>query len=340
MIGNMEPMHCLHGYQADNHAAHERTYHRSVTQFEIDKVTRTNGNDTAHRNNPQQAPLYVEYHGKSHGSYRRRNGIHQITVMRHHTQFAELLVNHDILHRQQAHGYYNAEGHCTDHQHRIHSPHNAHLDIIVNHIIHKVYQRHPRNDEQCTRQQRMIGSFREPDKRRHIGQTGRNQCGNGNTHIVIDAELHATGTDAEAGKSADRGKQKRHPVTTEQFTETSAGKAGTDGNNVWHIVPLLVFDSFQFLLILVEGIVILNSPPGQFADFGNGSHVDAMLFTFLEFGERMQAVAHIHHQHGITYVDVELFFRQPQIGGNTVQVTNNTVCISRTLHQQLSGTKQ
>ena len=260
--------------------------------------------------------------------------------MRHHTQFAELLVNHDILHRQQAHGYYNAEGHCTDHQHRIHSPHNAHLDIIVNHIIHKVYQRHPRNDEQCTRQQRMIGSFREPGKRRHIGQAGRNQCGNGNTHIVIDAELHATGTDAEAGKSADRGKQKRHPVTTEQFTETSAGKAGTDGNNVWHIVPLLVFDSFQFLLILVEGIVILNSPPGQFADFGNGRHVDAMLFTFLEFGERMQAVAHIHHQHGITYVDVELFFRQPQIGGNTVQVTNNTVRISRTLHQQLSGTKQ
>ena len=117
--------------------------------------------------------------------------------------------------------------------------------LISNHIIHKVYQRHPRNDEQCTRQQRMIGSFREPDKRRHIGQTGRNQCGNGNTHIVIDAELHATGTDAEAGKSADRGKQKRHPVTTEQFTETSAGKAGTDGNNVWHIVPLRVFDSFQ-----------------------------------------------------------------------------------------------
>ena len=35
MIGNMEPMHCLHGYQADNHAAHERTYHRSVTQFEM-----------------------------------------------------------------------------------------------------------------------------------------------------------------------------------------------------------------------------------------------------------------------------------------------------------------
>ena len=85
----------------------------------------------------------------------------------------------------------------------------------------------------------------------------------------------------------------------------------------------LVFDSFQFLLILVEGIVILNSPPGQFADFGNGCHVNAMLLALLEFGERMQAVAHIHHQHGITYVDVELFFRQPQIGGNTVQVTNN-----------------
>ena len=57
------------------------------------------------------------------------------------------------------------------------------------------------------------------------------------TRSMIDAELHATGTDAEAGKSADRGKQKRHPVTTEQFTETSAGKAGTDGNNVWLNMP-------------------------------------------------------------------------------------------------------
>ena len=62
-----------------------------------------------------------------------------------------------------------------------------------------------------------------------------------------------------------------------------------------------------------------------------------MLFTFLEFGERMQAVTHIHHQHGITYVDVELFFRQPQIGGNTVQVTNNTVRISRPVRSNKSS---
>ena len=43
-------------------------------------------------------------------------------------KFSELsMVPHDsylVYAIAAAHGYYNAEGHCTDHQHRIHSPHN------------------------------------------------------------------------------------------------------------------------------------------------------------------------------------------------------------------------
>lgn len=76
-----------------------------------------------------------------------------------------------LLHRQQAHGYYNAEGHCmtiSNHSQPAIMPFPPGYENTDRH--------HPQslsaapNDEQCTRQQRMMDSG-EPGKRRHIGQT-------------------------------------------------------------------------------------------------------------------------------------------------------------------------
>ena len=229
--------------------------------------------------------------------------------MRNHAQFAELLVNHHIFHSQQAHGHHNAERHGTHHEHRIDGTHDAHLYIVVNHVVHKVYNGNSRHNEQCARQQRMVRRARKPCKGGDISQTCGHQRRNGDAHIQIDTELYATRTDTETCKSGDRGKQKGNPVAAEQLAEATTGKTRTDGNEIGGVVPLLVFYLLQLFLVAVERIVFLNGTPGQLADFGYGRHVDTMFLALLKFGIRVRFVTQVHHQHCISHVDVKIFLR-------------------------------
>ena len=93
--------------------------------------------------------------------------------MRNHAQFTELFVNHHIFYHQQTHGYDNAKSHGTNHQYRIHSTDDAHLNVVVNHVIYKVDDRNSRHNEQCTSQQRMIGSCGKSGKGGEVGKESR-----------------------------------------------------------------------------------------------------------------------------------------------------------------------
>ena len=57
-----------------------------------------------------------------------------------------------------------------------------------------------------------------------------------------------------------------------------------------------IFGFVLFLIVAAVGVIaaVKYMPSRERADFGNGSHVDAMLFAFLEFGERMQAILILH----------------------------------------------
>ena len=179
----MKPVDGFHRHQAHHHSSRKGTDDRTEPQLEVDKVTRTYGKDSPDGNHPQQTALDIEYHGETHRGYGRRNGVYIIRIVRNHAQFAELLVNHHIFHSQQAHGYHNAESHGTHHQHRIDGTHDSHLYVIVNHVVHKVYNRHSRHDEQRASQQRMIRSSRQPCKSSDISKAGGHQCRDGDTHI-------------------------------------------------------------------------------------------------------------------------------------------------------------
>lgn len=72
----------------------------------------------------------------------------------------------------------------------------------------------------------------------------------------------------------------------------------------------------------------------------NGSHVDAVLLALLEFGVREMVIAHIHLQSGVTNLDVQLLFRNAQVGRRTLHVPHNAVRVGSTLDQQLPRTQQ
>ena len=64
-------------------------------------------------------------------------------------------------------------------------------------------------------------------------------------------------------------------------------------------------------------------------------HVDAVMVASLHLRERVRLVAHIHLQHVIVYIDVQVFLWQAQIGRRAMHVTADTTGVCRTIHQYL-----
>ena len=260
--------------------------------------------------------------------------------MRHHAQLAELMVDLYIIHHQHPHGKSYPERHCPDHHHCIGCPRNPDKQVIIDHVIHKIDQRHTWHDKQGTSQQRLIRCGRQPRKRRSVRQTGRYKRRNRNTHIHVNPELNTTRPDTESDKCTNRSKQKCNPVTAEQLTETTTGKPGTDRHQIRHIVTRFTRNPLKLFLIPVQRIVLFDSLPRQTADLRNGRHIDAMLLTLLKLGKGMRLITHIHHDHRPSDIQMKLFFRNPHESCHTLHVPFDAVRIRRTLHQQFSRTEQ
>ena len=64
------------------------------------------------------------------------------------------------------------------------------------------------------------------------------------------------------------------------------------------VVTFAGTDFFQLLLVFFQRIVLADGSPGEFADGGNSSHVDAVFFATLEFGKRMFFVAQVYEPSG------------------------------------------
>ena len=205
--------------------------------------------------------------------------------------------------------------------------------MIIDHVIHKIDQRHARHDKQGTSQQRLIRRGRQSRKRRSVRQAGRHKRRNRNTHIHVNPELDTTRPDTEPDKSTNRSKQKYDPVTTEQLTETATSKSGADRHQIRHIVTRFTRNPLKLFLILVQRIVLLDRLPRQMADLRNGRHIDAMLLALLEFGKGMRLVTHIHHNHRPSDIQMELLFRNPHKSSHTFHVPFDAVRVRRTLHQ-------
>ena len=123
---------------------------------------------------PRHEPLgHVEDGGKSHRRDSRCKGILPKFVMRGHAQFMHKTVDTETLDGQ---GY--AKRHGKDHEQCVGSPDESHLNMVVEHVAHKVDKRHTRHDEEGTGHHRMPRSGGDQERLKDFGnESHRRRCG-------------------------------------------------------------------------------------------------------------------------------------------------------------------
>ena len=166
-----------------------------------------------------------------------------------------------------------------------------------------------------------------------VGEAGRQERGDRHADVMVDAPLHAVGPGLEAAERADGGVEEGDPVATEQLAEAAAGESGADGHEERLVAPGLVGDLLELLLETVDGVILLDRPPGEAADLRQGGHVDAMFLAFLELGEGVGLVADVDHDHGPVDVEVQFVLGDSQKSGEPFHVAVDAVGVGRALDQ-------
>ena len=150
---------------------------------------------------------------------------------------------------------------------------------------------------------------------------------------MIGTQIIEHRTQAEPQDSGHRSVEEGRPVATELDAESAAGKPGTDRYLPRGVVTFAGTDFFQLLLVFFQRIVLADGSPGEFADGGNSSHVDAVFFATLEFGKRMFFVAQVYHQHVVVDVNMQVFVGQSQVGRRAFHVAHDAARVRRAFHQ-------
>ena len=185
----------------------------------------------------------------------------------------------------------------------------------------------------------MVGRGGKPGERGSVSQAGGDERGDGHAHVRVEARLGTTGPDPESDERTDRGEEESGPIAAKQFAEAAARDAGSDRQDIRRIVTGLPRDFLQFLLVFIQGIILLDRPPGEFADLREGSHIDAVFLAFLEFGERVALIAHVYHDHGVTDIQMQLLLGDSHESGYPLHVPFDAVCVRGAFYQQFSGTE-
>ena len=235
----------------------------------------------------------------------------------------------------------DSEGHSEHHHHGVDRPFQTHSEIGIQHIIDKIDKRNSRYDEQCAGKKRMERSC---SPCRKICGEPRYHCGNerrdGDGKIFVDAELVESGAAVESEESSERCVEERNPVAAELDAESAAGQCCTGGSHQLVVVAWPFGDFLQFLLVLFGGEMFAHSLVCEVADGFDGSEVDAVLDSFLEFRERVGFVAEVYHQDVMVNEDMEVFLIETEEKSCSYHVSADSVSVRCAFQQKLSGPEQ
>lgn len=76
------------------------------------------------------------------------------------------------------------------------------------------------------------------------------------------------------------------------------------------------------------------------ADGLDGGHVDPMVLTALELGERVLLVAQVNHEHGVRDVDVQMLFGQAEESRSAFHVAHDAVGVGGALDEQFASAQE
>ena len=163
------------------------------------------------------------------------------------------------------------------------------------------------------------------------------ECRNGNAHIVVESLAKQPAAQIHTNGSCQRCIEESNPVATELNTESTAGKSGSDSHLKRSVVARALAYILQFLGILLNGVVFGDGLPCELRNKRDGGHVDTVLGAALEFGERVFAVAEVHHEHVELHIHMEVLLGQSEKSGHTVHVADDTVGVSSAFDKHLTG---
>ena len=229
MMRNMEPVNSLDADKTDERTAGKRTDGKShvqsdiiVGRTQIDEVTRTNGNDSAYCHNPEQTTRDVENHGESHSRNGCCRSITNIVIVWYHRYRLELAKVEIAQFQEEG----NTERHGYNHQKGVNGSRQSHLYVVVEHIVHEVYQWHARYDKQRTGKQRMERCAR-PCVRKPCGKESKERADKSSDRdadIVVETTTKQPSTQIHTDGGSKRRIEESSPVATELNAEATARK--------------------------------------------------------------------------------------------------------------------
>ena len=145
-----------------------------------------------------------------------------------------------------------AERHRADDEHGVEGSCDARHDEVVEHVVRCIDQRHAGYDEEGAGDDGVHGCRRVDDALRERRQGGRDEGGDGDARIVVEAALVADRACVEAEEGADRRDEEGDEVAAEEQARAAAGEAGADGGREVRVGILAAFEGFQFLFKAFE----------------------------------------------------------------------------------------
>ena len=262
-------------------------------------------------------------------------------------------VFHEVVDAAHLNGESDAERHSQNHQQRVDSAHHAHFYISVEHVAHEVDERNAGHDEQGASHERMPGRVGVHDSWQEVGKSRRereecgspcDECGyesrDADGYIVVAAACGQEHAQTETEDGCQRAIEERRPVATELYAEAAAGKAAADSYLPRSEAARRRANFLQRRLVLFKRIVVADGAPCELAYLSDGGHVDAVLLTALELGERVLGIAVVHHEHVPVDVEVQVAFVETKEGCGALHRTADARGVGCTLHKYASGAQK
>ena len=227
-----------------------------------------------------------------------------------------------------------AECHRADDEHGVEGARDARSDEVVEHVVRRIDQRHAGHDEEGAGDDGVHGGRGVDDALRERSQGCRDEGGDGDACIIVEAALVAEDACIEAEKGADRRDEEGDEVAAEEQAGAAAGEAGADGGREVRVGVLAIFESLQFLFEAFERPVVAHGAPDDAAYGGEDGHAHAVLAAFREFRVGALLVLDVEEKRRIHDVTADVFGRDAHVSRRAHDVARRSVGVGAVLHEE------
>lgn len=103
------------------------------------------------------------------------------------------------------------------------------------------------------------------------------------------------------------------------------------------MIPLLIFSSFRFLLVLIRKVIVLGDPPKRFTSFKGNDRISTVLFAFLRFKRQVRTITRVRRRRNVACISIRLFFQRPRVNNGAIRIAGGAIHVDHALRRRLSN---